>query len=157
MTTLSYILLAVIPVMAIATITFASYKQRAKGHSAKKVVFSNILAFGIVFAVACTLTISASAADDTQTESASTSQSEESSASMSKAVQNGLALVGAGLSTGLAGIGGGVAVGNGASAAIAATTEDPKSFGKSLIFVALGESIALYGVVISILIMNKMV
>ena len=43
-----------------------------------------------------------------------------------------------------------------ALAAIGATSEDPKSFGKSLIFVALGESIALYGVVISILILNKL-
>lgn len=39
--------------------------------------------------------------------------------------------------------------------AIAATSEDPKSFGKSIIFVALGESIALYGVVIAILILQK--
>ena len=43
----------------------------------------------------------------------------------------------------------------GAPAAISATAENPKSFGKSIIFVALGESIALYGVVISILILNK--
>ena len=57
----------------------------------------------------------------------------------------------------LAGIGGGMAVAAGAPAAIAAASEDPKSFGKSLIFVALGESIALYGVVISILILNKLV
>ena len=55
----------------------------------------------------------------------------------------------------LAGIGGGIAVAAGAPAAIAATSEDPKAFGKALIFVALGESIALYGVVISILILNK--
>ena len=61
----------------------------------------------------------------------------------------------AGLVTGLAGIGGGIAVAAGAPAAIAATAEDPKSFGKSIIFVALGESIALYGVVISILILQK--
>ena len=33
--------------------------------------------------------------------------------------------------------------------------DSPKAFGKALIFVALGESIALYGVVISILILNK--
>ena len=47
------------------------------------------------------------------------------------------------------------AVAAGAPAAIAATSENPKAFGKSIIFVALGESIALYGVVISILILNK--
>ena len=69
----------------------------------------------------------------------------------------GLGYLGAALVTGLAGIGGGMAVAAGAPAAIAAASEDPKSFGKSLIFVALGESIALYGVVISILILNKLV
>ena len=67
----------------------------------------------------------------------------------------GMGLLAAGLVTGLAGIGGGIAVAAGAPAAIAATSEDPKSFGKSIIFVALGESIALYGVVIAILILQK--
>ena len=59
------------------------------------------------------------------------------------------------LSTGLAAIGAGIAVGAGAPAAIGALTEDPKSFGKALIFVALGEGIALYGMLISILIFTK--
>ncbi len=67
----------------------------------------------------------------------------------------GMAYVAAALSTGLAAIGGGMAVGSGAPAAIGALTEDPKSFGKSLIFVALGEGIALYGMLIAILILNK--
>ena len=39
--------------------------------------------------------------------------------------------------------------------AIGALTEDPKSFGKALIFVALGEGIALYGMLIAILIWTK--
>ena len=42
-----------------------------------------------------------------------------------------------------------------APAAIGATSEDPKAFGKALIFVALGEGIAIYGLLISILILNK--
>ena len=67
----------------------------------------------------------------------------------------GMAYIGAALSTGIAAIGGGIAVGGGAPAAIGALTEDPKSFGKALIFVALGEGIALYGMLISILILNK--
>ena len=67
----------------------------------------------------------------------------------------GMGLLAAAIVTSLAGIGGGIAVAAGAPAAIAATAEDPKSFGKSIIFVALGESIALYGVVISILILQK--
>ncbi len=67
----------------------------------------------------------------------------------------GMAYLGAGLSTGIAAIGGGIAVGGGAPAAIGALTEDPATFGRSLIFVALGEGIALYGMLISILILNK--
>lgn len=59
--------------------------------------------------------------------------------------------IGAGLAVGLAGIGGGIAVAAGAPAAIGATAEDPKSFGKSIIFVALGEGFGLYGLLISIL------
>lgn len=68
-----------------------------------------------------------------------------------------IGLVAAALATGLAGIGGGIAVAAGAPAAIAANSENPKTFGKSLIFVALGESIALYGLVISIMILSKLV
>lgn len=62
-------------------------------------------------------------------------------------------MIGAGLSTGLACIGGGVAVASAASAAIGAISEDGSMMGKALIFVALAEGIALYGVIISILIM----
>ena len=56
---------------------------------------------------------------------------------------------------GLSCIGGGIAVGNAAPAAIGATSEDPKAFGKAIIFVALGEGIALYGMLISIMILSK--
>ena len=48
-----------------------------------------------------------------------------------------------------------IAIAAAAPAAIGATSEDPKVFGKALIFVALGEAIALYGVIISILILQN--
>ena len=67
----------------------------------------------------------------------------------------GLGYIAAALVTGLACIGGGIAVAAAAPAAIGATSEDPKVFGKALIFVALDEGIALYGLLISILILNK--
>ena len=67
----------------------------------------------------------------------------------------GLGYIGAALVTGLSCIGGGIAVAGAAPAAIGATSEDPKAFGKSLIFVALGEGVALYGLLVSILILNK--
>lgn len=68
-------------------------------------------------------------------------------------VGDGLKSLAAALSTGFATIGTGIAVGNAASAAIGATSEDEKNFTKSLIFVALGEGVAIYGLLISILIL----
>ena len=67
-------------------------------------------------------------------------------------VGEGLKFIGAALSTGLSGVGGGIAV---ASAASGAMSENEKIMGKTLIFVALAEGIALYGLVISILILNS--
>ena len=69
-------------------------------------------------------------------------------------VGDGLKYLAAALPTGLATIGTGIAVGNAASAAIGATSEDAKNFSKALIFVALGEGVAIYGILVSILILN---
>ena len=52
--------------------------------------------------------------------------------------------------------GGGVAVASSASAAIGAISENDKVFGKALIFVALAEGIAIYGMLVSILIMLRL-
>ncbi|MDR0919392.1 MAG: ATP synthase subunit C [Oscillospiraceae bacterium] len=68
----------------------------------------------------------------------------------------GLAYLAAGIATGIGSIGCGIAVAGAAPAAIGASAEDPKSFSKSLIFVALGEGVALYGFLISFLIVNKL-
>lgn len=70
-------------------------------------------------------------------------------------MNKGISLLAAALAMGISAIGSGIAVGAGAPAAIGALTEDAKSFGKALIFVALGEGIALYGMLIAILIWTK--
>lgn len=48
------------------------------------------------------------------------------------------------------------AVAKAAPAALGAISENPDSFGKAIIFVALGEGIAIYGLLISILILNNL-
>ncbi len=63
--------------------------------------------------------------------------------------------IGAALSIGLSAIGAGIALAAGAPAAIGAVSEDPKSFGKAMIFVVLGEAVALYGFVIAFMILSK--
>ena len=66
----------------------------------------------------------------------------------------GMKYLAAAIPTAFATIGTGIAVGNAASAAIGATSEDEKNFSKALIFVALGEGVAIYGILVSILILN---
>ena len=61
----------------------------------------------------------------------------------------------AALSTGFATIGAGIAVSSTGSAAIGAIAEKPESFGRALIFVGLAEGIAIYGLIISFLILNR--
>lgn len=77
----------------------------------------------------------------------------EAAAAAGATIGDGLKYIAASVSTGAATIGTGIAVGNAASAAIGATGEDEKNFTKSLIFVALGEGVAIYGLLISILIL----
>jgi V/A-type H+-transporting ATPase subunit K len=71
-------------------------------------------------------------------------------------IAQGLGFIGAALTTGMSALGAGVAVAAAAPAAIGAFSENEKNFGKSLIFVALGEGVAIYGLLISILIINKL-
>ena len=112
----------------------------------------------LVVAVTCCGAFGVMAADNTD-EAAATSTTETTETNTDNDHNSSLSigLVAAALATGLAGIGGGMAVASAAPAAIAANGENEKTFGKSLIFVALGESIALYGLVISIMILSKLV
>lgn len=69
---------------------------------------------------------------------------------------SGLGFIAAGLSTGLASLGAGVAVSSVGSAAIGAVSEDPKILGRTMIFLGLAEGIAIYGLIISIMILGKL-
>lgn len=69
---------------------------------------------------------------------------------------SGLGFLGAALSTGLASLGAGIAVGSVGSSAIGAVSEDPSFLGKTLIFIGLAEGIAIYGLIISIIILGRL-
>ncbi len=159
MSTLFYAAIIIVPAFVLMLSAFFTFKKRMEGKPAGKTMRVNLATFLVLIVMVGVFTFAASAENGTPAEAQNDvsvsqeaeAQKEDEASSSAK----GLGLLAAGLVTGLAGIGGGIAVAAGAPAAIAATSEDPKSFGKSLIFVALGESIALYGVVISILILNK--
>jgi V/A-type H+/Na+-transporting ATPase subunit K len=65
------------------------------------------------------------------------------------------AFLGAALSAGLAALGAGYAVGRVGSAAVGAVAEKPELFGRVLVLVGLAEGIAIYGLIVSILILNR--
>jgi V/A-type H+-transporting ATPase subunit K len=67
----------------------------------------------------------------------------------------GMAYLSAGLVTGFCTIGTGIATGQAAAAALGALSENDKIMGKSLIFVALCEGIAIYGLLISFTILGR--
>jgi V/A-type H+-transporting ATPase subunit K len=67
----------------------------------------------------------------------------------------GLALIGIGLPTALAAIGAGIALGPVGSASLAVIAEKPEMFGRTLIYMGLAEGIAIYGLVMSILLLGK--
>ena len=141
MSIFDFVMLAV-PVVFLVVSVILAIKAFEKGKSRKKTVLMQIASFAGVFALCmiCPFVASAATTD---------------AVSAANASANGMAYIGAAISTGLSCVGGGIAVGNGAPAAIGATSEDPKAFGKSIIFVALGEGIALYGMLISIMIMSN--
>ncbi len=148
-------LLLVIPT-ALAVTVFVAVKKNLSGKSPKRASRVNFVTFAALVALVAVLSVGVFAENAPETDPVDeTAQTETAQTEPDNGMSKGLGLLAAALVTGLAGIGGGLAVAAGAPAAIAATSEDPKSFGKSIIFVALGESIALYGVVISILILQK--
>lgn len=67
----------------------------------------------------------------------------------------GLALLGAGLPTALSTLGAGLAVGPVGAAALAVISEKPEIFGRTLVYLGLAEGIAIYGLVITILLLGR--
>lgn len=63
----------------------------------------------------------------------------------------------AALATGLSSLGAGFAVASVGSAAIGAIAEKPELLGRALIVVGLAEGIAIYGLIVSILILNRVI
>ncbi|MDR1754707.1 MAG: ATP synthase subunit C [Eubacterium sp.] len=141
------ILLFSLPLLAIAVIIIPFLKAVYAKKSGKKVNGKRVLAANMISFVG---TMALASVIFTFVASAEAAEAVETSAG---GLSDAMKYIGAALSTGLATIGTGIAVGGAAPAAIGATSEDDKNFTKALIFVALGEGVAIYGLLISILIL----
>ena len=139
------ITLAIALILSIA-VPFGAYAigEKSRGHYKKSLAINIISFFGILIIsqiVMFTGNVSAAEAATTAT---------------SSGLATGLGYIGAALVTGLSCIGGGIAVASAASAALGAISEDQSILGKSLIFVGLAEGVALYGLIISFMILSKL-
>ena len=67
----------------------------------------------------------------------------------------GLGIIGVGIPTALSTIGAGIAVGPIGAASLAVLAEKPEIFGRTLIYLGLAEGIAIYGLVMSILLLDR--
>lgn len=103
--------------------------------------------FTVVFAVGATLLLFASPA---------LASSGGGLPSGAPAFDPGMGYLAAALATGLSSLAAGIAVAHVGSAAIGAITEKPELLGRMLILVGLAEGIAIYGLIISILILNRL-
>lgn len=159
---LKTVLMIALPILLLAAVAFLTVKV-AKKTTVKKGIITHVISLVVVVAL-CVCFACFAYADDVNTGAETTSEvsvaaqagesdtaTSEGTAKTQKGVGDGLIAIAAALAIGLAGLGGGFAVGSGATAAIGATAEDPKIFGKAIIFVVLGEAIALYGFVVSVL------
>jgi V/A-type H+-transporting ATPase subunit K len=68
----------------------------------------------------------------------------------------GLAMIGIGIPTAFATIGAGIAVGPVGAASLAVIAEKPEMFGRTLVYLGLAEGIAIYGLVVTILLLGKL-
>ena len=145
----------------VGTVVYAAIKRdRLSKAGLKRALAVNICCFALIALFAVALPFMSPARAEAQTTGA-TEQTQvqapykESGNTSPDSTAAGFAYIAAALTTGAACIGAGIAVASGASAAIGATGEDPKIFGKALIFVTLGEGIAIYGLLISFMILSK--
>ena len=137
----------IIALLLSIVIPFGAYAlgEKSRGRykrylAANVVTFFGVLIFAIIFGYVDTAT-----AAEAVVETASSS-----------GISTGMGYLAAALSTGCSCIGGGIAVASAASAALGAISEDQTILGKSLIFVGLAEGVALYGLIISFMILGKL-
>lgn len=148
---IAYLLILPAIIVALLTVPFWSFLSKKKTHTASQAkhrVIANLCVFAGVCLVAIAVPLSGNLVFAEEAAAAATS--------IVGTGAQGMGFLSAALVTGLAAIGAGIAVASAAPAAIGAVSEDPKAFGKAIIFVVLGEGIAIYGLLISILIINKL-
>ncbi len=145
---LIYFLIPAVVVGLLMLPILSALKKRKSGRSIKNAFLVNFCAFFGVMAICAVLPFGLNAYADNENSDASVSAAADEAED--NGGSNGLMYIASALAVGLGAMGGGIAIAAAAPAAIGAVSEDPKSFSKALIFVALGEACALYGFIVAL-------
>lgn len=129
-------------VLSTVGIGVASINKKIKGKNHKKLIGMNITAMIGILVVSTIILLSGGISASAEGAQAVASSAE------------GLKYIAAALAIGISAIGSGIAVASSGAAALGALSEDPTVFGKAFVFVGLAEGIAIYGLIVSILILN---
>lgn len=140
----------ILPVAALVASMVYANRAVKHGASRKKAVIRQIA----IFAAVCAVSLAVPSVVFAAAAPAAGAAGAAAAATVADP-SKGMSMLAIAIASGIASIGGGIAVAASAPAAIGATGEDPKVFGKALIFVALGEGIAIYGLLIAILMLQK--
>jgi len=130
-----------LPAVAVVFVTTTAALRKAPARGFRRLLIVNVVimlaAVGLASLLLFGVVDSAQAATDT-------SQS-----------NSWAALLGAGIAVAGSTIGAGLAVAYTGAAALAAVSEKPEMFGRSLVFVGLSEGIAIYGLVVAIILIGQ--
>lgn len=143
---MSFILaISIVFVLTTVGVGIFGIKKGLSKQTAKGFLGSNFAAFAALMVAGTVLAFSGG----------SVSAQETAEAAAAAGGTDGLKFMAAALSTGLASIGAGIAVAVSGSSAIGAISENDRLLGKTIIFVGLAEGIAIYGLIISIMILGQ--
>lgn len=139
---MQFITLMLVPVIVGPLLVHKFYKGNHKKKTVKTLLKSNLLVFSL--SLGYLLLFMTSQVYAASTTGVSITSDERAMAFLSAAIVTGLCTLGTGLATGMA-----------AQSALAALSENESLMGKSLIFVALAEGIAIYGLLIAFTILAR--
>jgi len=135
----------VLPVMvAIALGTAALMRRRGRAGLRFVVAVNGVL-------LLCALALLTSAL----TAGPSSAAVSDAAAAAADSTTNGSALIGAAIAIAGSSIGAAIAVAYTGSAALAAMSERPELFGRAIVIVGLAEGIAIYGLIVSVILIGK--
>lgn len=152
---MNYLLILVMFFSLLSLSVFVANLVFKKGRNAKKVLAGQFLSFLLIPLIcmgASTFTTNA----ETVTDEAGEQIVSEEASTDSSSLNMGIGLLAMALSIGLGCLGAGKAVAAAVPAAIGATSEDPKNFGKALVLVALAEGIPAFALLVSMFILFKL-